>query len=62
LPQVPQELVVTIEATSAPGALADIITSYIDAKLEEKQDLLETTDVTVRMDKISRSWLGFHRV
>jgi ATP-dependent Lon protease len=54
LPQVPQELVATLEATTAPGALADIIASYMDAKPEEKQDILETTDVMVRVDKVSR--------
>ncbi|HWW49041.1 MAG TPA: endopeptidase La [Xanthobacteraceae bacterium] len=54
LPQVPQELAVTIEATSTPGALVDLIASYMDAKPEEKQELLETIDVSVRMDKISR--------
>lgn len=54
LRQVPQELVATIEATSAPAALADIITSYMDAKPEEKQDLLETFELTARMAKVSR--------
>jgi ATP-dependent Lon protease len=50
----PQELVGGIEATNGPGALADIVASYVDVKPEEKQDLLETTDVSVRMEKLSR--------
>ena len=54
LPQVPQELAAAIDATNGPGALADIVASYVDVKPEEKQDLLETTDVSVRMEKLSR--------
>ena len=54
LPQVPQELAGAIDATKGPGALADIVASYVDVKPEEKQDLLETTDVSVRMEKLSR--------
>ena len=60
LPQVPEELVGAIEAANSPGGLADIIASYMDAKPEEKQDLLETTDVSVRMEKVSR--LLAHRI
>jgi ATP-dependent Lon protease len=40
LPQVPPELRQTVEATSAPGALADLAATYLDSKPEEKQDIL----------------------
>jgi ATP-dependent Lon protease len=53
LPQIPQELVAAIESTAAPGALADLVASYIEASPKDKQDILETADVSVRMDKIS---------
>ena len=45
LPQVPPELRQTVEATSAPGALADLAAAYLDSKPEEKQEILETVDL-----------------
>lgn len=60
LPQAPQELVAAIQGVQSPGALADISISYMDAKPEEKQEILETIDVSARMDKVSR--LLSHRI
>lgn len=60
LPQAPQELVAAIQGGQSPGALADISISYMDAKPEEKQEILETIDVSARMDKVSR--LLSHRI
>ncbi len=54
LPQVPPELRQTVESTSAPGTLADLAAAYLDAKPEEKQDILETVDLAQRLDKVSR--------
>ena len=54
LPQIPAELRQTIEATSAPGALADLAATYLDSKPAEKQEILETVDLVARLDKVSR--------
>ncbi len=53
LPRVPPELRQTVEATTAPGALADLAATYLDAKPGEKQDILETVDLAPRLDKVS---------
>ena len=54
LPQVPAELRQTVEATESPGALADLAATYLDAKPEDKQDILETADLAERLNKVSR--------
>ncbi len=54
LPQAPPELVAALQATASPGALADLTTSYMDIKPQEKQEILETIDLSTRMDKVSR--------
>ncbi|MCA0303970.1 MAG: endopeptidase La [Proteobacteria bacterium] len=53
LPRVPPELRQTVEATTAPGPLADLAATYLDAKPSEKQDILETVDLAPRLDKVS---------
>jgi len=60
LPQAPKELVAAIQRIDAPGALADLATSYMDVKPDEKQEVLETIDVAARMDEVSR--LLAHRI
>ncbi|TAI65492.1 endopeptidase La [Bradyrhizobium sp. Leo170] len=54
LPQAPPELVGAFQATTSPGALADLTASYMDIKPQEKQEILETIDLAARMDKVSR--------
>jgi ATP-dependent Lon protease len=54
LPQAPPELVAAFQATTSPGAIADLATSYMDIKPSEKQEILETIDLAQRMDKVSR--------
>jgi ATP-dependent Lon protease len=54
LPQAPAELTGAIQNIAEPGALADLAVSYMDIKPEEKQEILETVDVSARMDKVSR--------
>ncbi|MCP3476918.1 endopeptidase La [Bradyrhizobium sp. CCGUVB1N3] len=54
LPQVPPELVAMFQGTTAPGALADLATAYMDIKPQDKQEILETVDLTVRMEKVSK--------
>src|SRR6266478_3043819 len=46
---VPDELKVTVLNVEDPGKLADIIAANLNLSLDEKQGLLETTDVRLRM-------------
>ena len=48
LPQAPQELADAIEAIKSPATLADVTVAYMDAKPEEKQEILETIDLEAR--------------
>jgi len=54
LPQVPQELVGTVQAAATPGTLADLVAAYLDVSADQRQELLETIDLTARLDKVSR--------
>ncbi len=52
LPQVPRELANAIQAISSPAAGADLVASFMDLKVEEKQEVLETLDVRQRLDRV----------
>jgi ATP-dependent Lon protease len=54
LPQVPAELLAAVQSITTPAQLADFAAAYMDVKAEEKQEILETIDVTARMEKVSR--------
>jgi ATP-dependent Lon protease len=54
LPQAPPELVAALQSTTSPAALADLTTSYMDIKPQDKQEILETIDLSQRMEKVSR--------
>ena len=54
LPQVPQDLLAAIQSIETPSELADLATAYMDVKPDEKQEILETVDITARMDKVLR--------
>ena len=58
LPHAPQELLAVLQATTSPDTLADLATSYMDIKPQEKQEILETIDLAIRMDKVSRHLAG----
>jgi ATP-dependent Lon protease len=60
LPQTPTELLGAIQSIETPAALADLAIAYMDVKPEEKQEILETIDITARMDKVLR--LLSHRI
>jgi ATP-dependent Lon protease len=60
LPQAPADLVAAIQSIEAAPALTDLAAAYMDIKPEEKQEILETVDITARMDKVSR--LLAHRI
>ncbi len=54
LPNVPTEIAGAIEQISSPAQLADFIANVSDLAPKEKQDVLETFDVSERLDKVLR--------
>ena len=54
LPQPPQELIAILQGTTSPAALADLAASFMDIKPQDKQEILETIDLALRMEKVSR--------
>jgi ATP-dependent Lon protease len=60
LPQAPPELLAAVQGTASPGALADLMTTYMDVTPDEKQEILETIDIAARMEKVAR--LLAHRI
>ena len=60
LPQAPNELLATIEGMTSPGALADLVATFMDATPDEKQEILETVDIGARIQRVSR--LLAHRI
>ena len=52
LPHVPDELAGVVRGIDSPAALADMVANLVDAKNEEKQDVLETFDLMQRLDKV----------
>ncbi len=60
LPQAPPELLAAVQGVVSPGALADLMATYMDVTPEEKQEILETIDLAARMEKVAR--LLSHRI
>jgi ATP-dependent Lon protease len=60
LPQAPPQLVEAVQSASSPGALVDLVSSYMDENSQQKQTILETLDVATRMEKVSRIFA--HRI
>ncbi len=52
LPEVPAELAAAAQNISSPAVLADFVAGLMDLKPEEKQEILETFDLTSRLDKV----------
>jgi ATP-dependent Lon protease len=52
MPEAPAEFAAAIQNTTSPSALADMVTSIMDLKAEEKQKILETLDLHVRLDQV----------
>lgn len=52
LPQAPQELLMAIQ-NATPVQLSDLVASYLDIPAEQKQEILETLDLSARIDRIS---------
>ena len=58
LPQTPSELIAAVQSAATPGALADLVSAYLDMKPEEKQEVLETIDIAARIDRVTRLLAG----
>ncbi|MBB3971640.1 endopeptidase La [Hansschlegelia beijingensis] len=54
LPQAPQELIAAVQGATSAGQLADLAAAYLDVRPEDKQEILETLDLSARMEKVSR--------
>ncbi len=52
LPQAPQGLADAIQNMKSAASLADMTAAYLDISTEEKQDILETTALDKRLDKV----------
>jgi ATP-dependent Lon protease len=60
LPQAPAELGNAVQAMESPSSLVDLIASFMDVKPNEKQRLLETTDLRQRFERVTE--LLTHRI
>src|SRR5258706_3771279 len=52
LPNLPPEIAAAIDSLESPSALAAFLAGIIDIPVREKQDLIETFDVTQLLDKL----------
>ncbi|MDD3350405.1 MAG: LON peptidase substrate-binding domain-containing protein, partial [Eubacteriales bacterium] len=52
-PKISQEIFASVASVEQPGRLADVITSHLDIKIEEKQEVLEAFDIEKRMEILS---------
>jgi ATP-dependent Lon protease len=52
-PKMSQDIFPSVASVEQPGRLADIITSHLEVKIEEKQSILEAFDVEERLEILS---------
>jgi ATP-dependent Lon protease len=52
LPHAPAELANAIRAVESIASLADIVASFMDLKIADKQDILATFDLKTRLDRV----------
>jgi len=50
--KVPPEVLVSVNQIDEPERLADTLASHLSVKISEKQELLETTDVSARLEQV----------
>ncbi|MCC6534246.1 MAG: endopeptidase La [Burkholderiales bacterium] len=58
LPQVPAELIAAVQAVPTANQLCDMIASFVDLRVAEKQEVLETFDIKERLDKVAKLLAG----
>jgi ATP-dependent Lon protease len=56
--KVPPEMLVSVGAIDDPSRLGDTIAAHLELKLEDKQQLLEFTDTTERLEEVYRHLQG----
>jgi ATP-dependent Lon protease len=54
LPQAPQDLDAAVQAVESPAVLADMLATYMDLSVQEKQIILETFDLETRLNTVSQ--------
>jgi ATP-dependent Lon protease len=52
LPQTQSELIGAVQSIASPAMLTDLVASFMELQPSERQQLLETFDLQVRMDKV----------
>ena len=52
IPEAPEGLRDAVAGISEPGQLADVLASFMDIKVSEKQRILEAVDVVARLDQV----------
>jgi ATP-dependent Lon protease len=52
IPNAPDELKDTVRSVESPSMLADLVASFLDLKIEEKQQVLATIDPKARLDRV----------
>jgi len=50
--KIPSEIVASVLAIDDPSRLSDIVTAHVSLKLDDKQQLLELTDINKRLEKL----------
>ncbi|HZF27180.1 MAG TPA: endopeptidase La [Steroidobacteraceae bacterium] len=60
LPRAPAELANAVQSIESPAALVDLVASFLDIKVTERQQLLETLDLKARLDRVTE--LVSHRI
>ena len=60
LPRAPAELANAVQGIESPAALVDLVASFLDVKVTERQQLLETLDLKARLDRVTE--LVSHRI
>ncbi len=53
-PKSAKDILSTISSVDEPGRLADLITSHLSIKAEEKQEILECYDIDERLEKVNQ--------
>ncbi len=52
MPELPKEAGALVDSVNEPGHLADLVTSNLDLEVNEKQDVLETFELNIRLRKV----------
>ncbi len=56
--RIPPELLMSISAITDPSRLADIVVAHLSMKIEEKQEILDALNVSVRLEKLLEKMQG----